>query len=68
VLQSYKHPSYQQAPSYIEDHDKLIKVKEEISSARKDFFKGKRSEILLELNQNQKLQLNLAFATTHKGL
>jgi hypothetical protein len=30
---------FQQAPSYIEDHDKLIKVKEEISSARKDFFK-----------------------------
>ena len=46
---------FQQAPSYIEDHDKLVKVKDEISSARKDFFKGKRSEILLELDQNQKI-------------
>ena len=51
---------FQQAPSYIEDHDKLVKVKDKISSARRDFFKGKRSEIMLELNQNQKLQLDLA--------
>ncbi len=50
---------YQQKQNFTEDHDKLVKVKAEISKSRKEFFKVKRSEIILELNENQKLQLEL---------
>ena len=51
---------FKQAPDFLEDQEKLVKVKAEITTSRTEFFKEKRAEVVQELNESQKLQLDLA--------
>ena len=49
-----------QDTDYHEDTQKQVDIKEQISGKRKQFYKSKRKEIVDELSEGQKLQLDLA--------
>ncbi len=51
---------YQQSPEYREDLGKLADLKSKVSADRDQIHREKRDEILLALNDSQKLQLELA--------
>ena len=49
-----------QDTEYHEDSQRLKDIKVRITKTRKQFFKSKRDELVSELSQGQKLQLDLA--------
>ncbi len=51
---------FEQASEFLEDQEKLVKVKADIAKSRTAFYKVKRAEVVQELNETQKLQLDLA--------
>ena len=55
---------YNQHPDFFDDQEKLVEIKTEIRKSRMDFFKERKEEVTKDLNETQKLQLDL---TSEKG-
>ena len=51
---------YTQANEYHEDREAQYKIKTEITQGRIDFYRQKRNQVRDELNEQEKLQLDLA--------
>ena len=55
---------YNQHPDFFDDQEKLVEIKTEIRKSRMEFFKERKEEVTKDLNETQKLQLDL---TSEKG-
>ena len=60
VTKELKTAILQKSPKYVEDREKLAESKSKVSKERDCIYREKRDEIMVVLNDSQKLQLELA--------